>query len=105
MSYLRCYVDVGDDHGESPLVLVVELMKVMRVMRVMRAVTLMRWSGKLEGWQPGRLLSPPRLHLRPATEIMMRSILGLIRVIILVFSLVVLKSSSCSSYSGSDYYT
>ena len=28
---------------------------------------------------------------------------GLIRVIILVFSLVVLKSSSCSSYSGSNY--
>ena len=105
MSYLRCYVDVGDDHGESPLVLVVELMKVMMVMRVMRAVTLMRWSGKLEGWQPGRLLSPPRLHLRPATEIMMRSILGLTRVIILLFPLVVLKLSSCSSYSGSDYYT
>ena len=52
------------------MVLVVKLMKVMKVvmvmkvMMVMRAVTLMRWSGKLEGWQPGRLLSPPWLHLR-----------------------------------------
>ena len=64
------------------MVLVVKLMKVMMVMMVMRAVTLMRWSGKLEGWQPGRLLSPP-----PAPpEIMMRSVLGLIRVIILLFS-------------------
>ena len=46
------------------VMMVMMVMKVMKVMMVMRAVTLMRWSGKLEGWQPGRLLSPPWLHLR-----------------------------------------
>ena len=40
-SYLRCYVDVSDDHDESPLVLVVKLMKVMMVMMVMMVMRVM----------------------------------------------------------------